>query len=198
MLALTACDGTGSSPASASSTVPPPSATTATASGAAGPYLVYSPPPPPSGPITSGYLGSTLTLDVGNGQQLRLTFHSTAMSAVAALYNQPRQFNVWLTVENPGDQPWKGNLGPLAHVDDDLGGDVAVDPAPAPGQFSSSAKRLGYSNRNLAKPISVPAGGSVGGALLFQMYGGNRVVYVTIDSPAGADPVVWETNFGIF
>ena len=36
------------------------------------------------------------------------------------------------------------------------------------------------------------------GVLLFQMSGGNRVVRITIDSPAGADPIVWETNFGVF
>jgi len=198
-LALTACDGNGSSASSPSSGAPTsPHAASSSPTDAASPYLVYSPPPPPSGPITSGYLGSTLTLDVGNGQHLRLTFHSTAMDAVAALYNQPRQFNVWLTVENPNDTSWKGNLGPLAHVDDDIGGNVAVDPSPAPGLFSSSAKRLGYSNRNLAKPIVIPAGGSVDGALLFQMYGGNRVVYITIDSPANADPIIWETNLGIF
>jgi hypothetical protein len=197
-LALAACDGGGSSTSTPSTSTPSAAATTPASTGAASPYLVYSPPPPPSGPITSGYLGSTLTLDVGAGQRLRLTFHSTAMSAVAAIENQPRQFSVWLTVENPNDAPWKGNLGPLAHVDDDIGGNVAVDVSPAPGDFSTAAKRLGFSNRNLAEPISIPAGTSVDGVLLFQMYGGNRVVYITIDSPSGGDPIIWETNFGVF
>lgn len=194
-LSLAACDGNGSSSASETGAA----ATGASAStGAAGPYLVYSPPPPPSGPITTGYLGQTLTLDVGGDQRLELTFHSTAMSAVAAVENVPRRFSVWLTVENPTDAPWRGNLGPLAHVDDDLGGSVAADPSPAPGDFSTAADRLGFSNKNLAKPISIPPGGSVDGVILFQMYGGNRVVHITIDSPAGGDPIVWETNFGVF
>jgi hypothetical protein len=167
-------------------------------SSAGPPYAVYSPPPPPSEPITTGYLGETLTLDVGDRRTLRLTFHSTAMNAVAAIEDQPRHFSVWLTVENPSDAPWRGDLGPLAHVTDDIGGDVAADPSPAPGDYSSAANRLGFSNRNLARSISIPAGGSVDGVLIFQLYGGNRVVHVTIDSPSGADPVAWETNFGVF
>jgi hypothetical protein len=198
-LAVAACDGNGSASTSATgSTSATTSGSTPPPTEAATPYLVYSPPPPPSGPITTGYVGSTLTLDVGSGQRLRLTFHSTAMSAVAAIENQPRQFSVWLTVENPGDSAWRGQLGPLAHVDDDIGGSVAVDPAPASGDYSTAAKRLGYSNRNLAKPISIAPRASVDGVLLFQMYGGNRVVYITIDSPSGGDPIVWETNFGVF
>ncbi len=199
VLALSACDGSGSSTATPTGEAPSSaSGPTGTPTEAATPYLVYSPPPPPTGPITSGYLGSTLTLDVGDGQRLRLTFHSTAMSAVAAIENQPRQFSVWLTVENPTDAPWKGDLGPLAHVDDDVGGNVAADPSPAPGDYSTAADRLGFSNRNLATPISIPAGESVDGVLLFQLYGGNRVVYITVDSPSGGEPIVWETNFGVF
>ena len=200
-LAGAACDGDGTSSATDTGTTPTDTSATGSTGGPtteATPYAVYSPPPPPSGPITTGYLGQTLTLDVGEGQVLELTFHSTAMSAVAAIENQPRQFSVWLTVENPSDSPWRGNLGPLAHVDDDLGGNVAADPSPAPGDLSGAADRLGFSNKNLAKPISIPAGGSVDGVLLFQMYGGNRVVFITIDSPTGGDPIVWETNFGVF
>jgi hypothetical protein len=198
-LTLAACDGDGTSTPTPTSATPSSAPGTSTApTDAASPYLVYSPPPPPSGPITSGYLGSTLTLDVGDGQRLRLTFHSTAMSAVAAIENQPRQFSVWLTVENPNDITWKGDLGPLAHVDDDIGGNVVADVSPAPGDFSTAAERLGFSNRNLAKPTSIPAGASVDGVLLFQLYGGNRVVYITVDSPSGGEPVVWETNFGVF
>ena len=196
-----ACDGNGDGTPTPTATGTTPSSTTASSAAptdAASPYLVYSPPPPPSGPITSGYLGSTLTLGVGNGRRQRLTFHSTAMNAVAAIENQPRRFSVWLTVENPNDVPWKGDLGPLAHVDDDFGGDVAADPSPAPGDFSTAAGRLGFSNRNLATPISIPSGASVDGVLLFQLYGGNRVVYITIDSPSGGEPIVWETNFGVF
>ena len=166
---LAACDGDGSS--SATETSPPATGATVAPSAAASPYLVYSPPPPPEGPITTGYLGQTLTLDVGEGRSLKLTFHSTAMSAVAATENVPRQFSVWLTVENPSDSPWRGDLGPLAHVDDDIGGNVPADPSPAPGDFSTAATRLGFSNRNLAKPVSVPPGGSVEGVLVFQMYG---------------------------
>lgn len=195
---VAACDGDGTSTPTPTSVAPSSTAAASAATDVASPYLVYSPPPPPSEPITSGYLGQTLTLDVGDGQDLRLTFHSTAMSAVAAIENQPRRFSVWLTVENPTDTAWKGDLGPLAHVDDDIGGNVAADPSPAPGDFSTAAGRLGFSNRNLAKPISIPAGASVDGVLLFQMYGGNRVVYITIDSPSGGDPIVWETNFGVF
>jgi hypothetical protein len=196
VLVLAACDGDGSS--SATETSAPATDATVAPTAAATPYLVYSPPPPPSGPITTGYLGSTLTLDVGGGRHLELTFHSTAMSAVAATENVPRQFSVWLTVENPSDSPWRGDLGPLAHVDDDIGGNVPVDPSPAPGDYSTAATRLGFSNRNLAKPISIQPGGSLKGVLLFQMYGGNRVVFITIDSPSGADPIAWETNFGVF
>jgi len=192
-LAVAACDGNGGS-SSETDTPPAPSTDTPTPA----PYAVYTPPPPPSEPITTGYLGQTLTLDVGGGQHLRLTFHSTAMNAVAATENVPRQFSVWLTVENPTDSPWRGNLGPLAHVDDDIGGDVGADPSPAPGDFSTAATRLGYSNRNLAKAVSIPPGSSVDGVLLFQMYGGNRLVHITIDAPAGGDPIVWETNFGVF
>ncbi|MGZ8596380.1 MAG: hypothetical protein ACXWYJ_12030, partial [Actinomycetota bacterium] len=141
-LTLAACDGDGTSTPTPTSATPSSAPGTSTApTDAASPYLVYSPPPPPSGPITSGYLGSTLTLDVGDGQRLRLTFHSTAMSAVAAIENRPRQFSVWLTVENPNDAPWKGDLGPLTHVDDDVGGNVAADPSPAPGDFSTAADR---------------------------------------------------------
>jgi len=196
VLILAACDGDGSS--SATETGPPATDASAVPTAAATPYLVYSPPPPPSGPITTGYLGQTLTLDAGDGQDLTLTFHSAAMSAVAATENVPRQFSVWLTVENPSDSPWRGDLGPLAHVDDDIGGNVPADPSPAPGDYSKAAARLGFSNRNLAKTISIPPGGSVDGVLLFQMYGGNRVVHITIDSPAGAGPIIWETNFGVF
>ncbi len=198
VLALGACDGAGSSSTPESS----PPVTTATGLSSAGPtgapYLVYSPAPPPSGPITAGYLGQTLTLGVGEGRSLKLTFHSTAMNAVAATENVPRHLSVWLTVENPSDSPWRGNLGLLAHVDDDIGGNVPADPSPAPSDFSTAATRLGFSNRNLAKPIAIPPGASVEGVLVFQMYGGNRVISITIDSPTGAVPIAWETNFGVF
>ncbi|MEO8476670.1 MAG: hypothetical protein ABI572_06415 [Actinomycetota bacterium] len=193
---LAGCDGAGTS----STPEPSTSLTTGTgpSSAPATPYLVYSPPPSPSGPITTGYLGQTLTLGVGEGRSLKLTFHSTAMNAVAATENAPRHLSVWLTVENPSDSPWRGNLGSLAHVDDDIGGNVPADPSPASGDFSTAATRLGFSNRNLAKLLSIPPGASVEGVLVFQIFGGNRVISITIDSPAGADPVAWETNFGVF
>lgn len=195
-----ACDGDAAPVVTGSATAvgSPDSADTISPSSSSPPYLVYSPPPPPDGPITTGYLGETLTLDVGDGQALRLTFHSTAMNAVAATVDAPRHFSVWLTVENPSDAPWRGNLGPLAHVVDDLGGDVVADPSPGPGDLSAAAAHLGYSNHSLAKTISIPPGGSVDGVLLFQMYGGNRVVSITIDSPSGGTPIAWETNFGVF
>lgn len=196
VVAVAACESGGSVPAStdaSSTSQPQPASPDPSASPSFAP--VYEPPAPSGEPITEGYVGQTLTLDVA-GSPLRVTFQSTALDSVAAIPDQPRTFSVWVAVENAGNEPWTGSLGSGTLITDEFAG--AVAPLASPTSFSAAAERLGYRNRNLAAELSVEPGATIQGVLVFELYGGNRDVELVIEPSGSAGPVVWLTKFGIF
>ncbi len=193
-LAAAACDRNATQTPSATR---PSEVPTSQAPASAAPSYppVYEPATPSDEPISDGYVGQTLTLDV-EGTPLRVTFLSTALDSVAAIPDRPRTFSVWFSVENAGDEPWTGNLGSGALITDEFAG--AVAPQSSPSSFSAAAERLGYRNRNLATELSIEPGARVDGVMVFELYGGNRDIELVLE-PAGSEgPVTWLTKFGIF
>jgi hypothetical protein len=108
-----------------------------------------------------------------------------------------RALTVYLTASNPGDDRWSGTIGTDAEVTD-LSGGVFPATRPAPGDLHSSPARYGGSNRSFLRPVSIPAGGSAKGALVFHVTGGNRPITLRISLDGGTTWVEWATNLGVF
>ena len=108
-----------------------------------------------------------------------------------------RALAVYLEVENPGNPTWTGSVGTDAQVTDLTG---AVFPAvpPAPGDLHPDPQRYGGSNQSLLKPVTVKAGATASGALVFHVTGGNRPITLRISLDGGATWGEWATNLGVF
>lgn len=188
---LAAC--TGDSPTTASVT-PSGSASTPSPTGV-DPLVPYSPSPTPFVERTTGFIPDTFTLPTADGGKLYLTPVTTTMTT--AYVRETRAFVVYLDVENPGDASWTGVVGAHAQVTD-LSGAVFEAEPPSPGDLHPDPQRYGGSNRNLLKPITVKAGGTVSGALVFHVTGGNRPITLRISVDGGTTWGEWATNLGVF
>jgi hypothetical protein len=178
----------------------PTSETTSTASpipasGSVDPLVPYSPSPTPFTERTSGFIPDTLTLPTADGSTLTLTPVTTTMTL--GFVDGARAFVVYLDVHDRSDTPWKGAVGAQAQVIDVNGGVFPAEP-PAPGDLHPDPGRYGGSNRNLLREISVPARGSVSGALVFHVTGGNRPITLRVSLDGGQTWGEWATNLGTF
>jgi hypothetical protein len=192
--ALAACDP---------SSEPPPSANDSTRSAPASieptgpdPLVPYSPSPSQFVEKTTGYLGETLTLPTAEGTKLYVTLESTSMTT--EFVDDRRSLAVWLEVENPGGADWTGDLGVGAEIIDENGLSFRAVSRPTAADLHPDPQRYGYSNRNLARPVTVTAGDVVQGAIVFRPTGGNRDITVQLSLDGGTSLVAWQTAMGPF
>ena len=114
-----------------------------------------------------------------------------------AYVHEARALTVYLTATNPGKDAWRGTIGTDAEVTD-LNGATFPATRPAPGDLHPDPARYGGSNRSFQRPVSIAAGGSVRGALVFHVTGGNRPITLRISLDGGTTWVEWATNLGTF
>ena len=189
LLATVACTG-----ATTTSAAPPTPILTPSPSGV-DPLVPYSPPPTPAAASTSGFVPDVLTAPTDGGGSVRLTPVTTTMTT--SYVHETRALTVYLTASNPGHDRWSGTIGADAEVTD-LSGGVFPAARPAPGDLHPSPARYGGSNRSFLRPVSIPAGGSAKGALVFHVTGGNRPITLRISLDGGTTWVEWATNLGVF
>jgi hypothetical protein len=188
-LVLVACDPS-EEPATSSSAG---SAARATASSLPGPDALppYSPSSTPFTEKTSGYRGETLTLPTSEGNKLYVTYESTSMTT--EFVGDRRSLAVWLEIENPGDADWTGDLGADATVVDETGLSFPAVPKPTAADLHPHPERYGYSNRNLARVMTIAAGDSVRGVIVFRPSGGNRDITIELSLDGGTTVASWQT-----
>lgn len=179
---------------STSTTAVPPTPPPPAASGV-DPLVPYSPAPTPDGTATTGFVPDTLTAPTSAGGSLELTPVTTTMTT--AYVHGSRALTVYLTATNRGSDRWRGTIGANAQVTD-LDGAVFRSTRPAPGDLHPVPARYGGSNRSFQRPVSIARGGSVKGALVFHVSGGNRPITVRISLDGGTTWVQWATNLGVF
>jgi len=159
------------------------------------PLVPYSPSPTPFVERTTGFIPDTLTLPTSEGGKLYVTPVTTTMTN--AYVHETRAFVVYLDVENPGAAPWTGAVGADAEVTD-LTGAVFQAVPPSPGDLHPDPQRYGGSNQSLLKRVTVKPGGTVQGALVFHVTGGNRAITLRISVDGGTTWGEWATNLGVF
>lgn len=186
---LVSCTGDGTT---TSTTVP---SSAPTSGSAVDPLVPYSPQATPFQERTTGFIPDTLTLPTTDGGTLYLTPITTTLTQ--EFVDGGRAMTVYLTVENPGETAWTGTIGTDAQVTD-LDAKVFPAVAPAPGDLHPDAERYGGSNHSLLKPVTVKPGGSVSGALVFHIIGGNRAITLRISLDGGTTWGEWATNLGVF
>jgi len=189
LLLVAACTGATTTSTAASTMVPPSSAS------GVDPLVPYSPSPTPHATSTSGFIPDTLTAPTGDGGSIQLTPVTTSMTTTYV--HEARALTVYLTATNPGKDGWRGAIGTDAEVTD-LNGASFPATRPAPGDLHPDPRQYGGSDRSYQRPVSVPAGASVRGALVFHVTGGNRPITLRISLDGGTTWVEWATNLGTF
>jgi hypothetical protein len=191
VVALVACTGNATS---ASPSLSPTTAASPTPGGV-DPLVPYSPATTPFAERTSGYIPDTLTLPTSQGQKLYVTPVTTTMTTT--FVHETRALAVYLTLENPGDQAWKGTIGSDAQIAD-LTGAVFPAQAPASGDLHPDPGTYGGANRSLLKPLRLAPGARANGVLVFHPTGGNRPVTLRISLDGGTTWGEWTTALGVF
>lgn len=158
------------------------------------PLVPYSPSPTPFQERTNGFLHETLTLPTSDGQKLWVTLDSTAIDMT--FVKGTRATSVWLTVQNPGDQPWTGAPGATTTITDELGGTFEPVRRPTAAQLYPRPERYGYSNRNLTQELTIAPGQQVHGVVVFVPTGGNRAADLNISLDGGTTWGYWVMNLG--
>lgn len=143
---------------------------------------------------TKNYYGEALALSAGGGRTLVVRYDGTSLDPV--FVDAKRAFSVYLTLENRGDEPVRGNLA-RAVITDELGNRFRPQARPLPAQLNANAPDYGHANRNLTKSVTVSPDQRVQGVLVFEILGGPRVIQLKISLAPGEPPGVWETNFGV-
>lgn len=196
LLVLPACEGsdptTSASPTGPTSTTSSPAGTGAP--GEPDPLVPFSPAPTEVGERTAGWLGETLLVRTPDGS-LWVSVDSTAMTPFAA--NGSRMLSVWITVHNPGDAAWTGAPGTDALLTDEAGNTFLPISDPSTDELHPTPEAYGASNRNLAGSVTVEAGASLQGVIVFRPTGGNRPVVFSM-SLDGEGRTEWQTNLGPF
>jgi hypothetical protein len=189
LVATVACTG------ATTTTAQPPTSTPTPSPSGVDPLVPYSPPPTPAAASTSGFVPDVLTASTEGGGSVQLTPVTTTMTTTYV--DETRALTVYLTAANAGDDRWTGTIGADAEVTD-LSGGVFPATRPDPGDLHPSPARYGGSNRSLLRPVSIRPGGSVQGALVFHVTGGNRPITLRISLDGGTTWVEWATNLGVF
>ena len=130
-----------------------------------------------------------------DGGSIQLTPVTTTMTT--AYVHETRALTVYITATNAGNDRWHGTIGADAEVTD-LSGATFPATKPAPGDLHPDPARYGGANRSFQRPVSIPGGGSVTGALVFHVTGGNRPITLRISLDGGTTWVEWATNLGVF
>ncbi|MGZ4150030.1 MAG: hypothetical protein ACXVQJ_08325 [Actinomycetota bacterium] len=194
LAALLAPACTGSSATTSPSLQPTGSGATSATPSRPDPLVPYSPSPTPFQERTNGFLHETLTLPTSDGQKIRVTLDSTAIDMTYV--DGTRATSVWLTVQNPGDQPWTGAPGAKTTITDELGGTFLPVRHPTAAQLYPKPERYGHSNRNLTQKLTIQPGQQVQGVVVFVPTGGNRAANLNISLDAGATWGYWVMNMG--
>jgi hypothetical protein len=191
---LAACDRGSSSSTEPASTVPP---TGVPAPSPADGYVPpYSPAPTPIQEVQNGFVGEALTLPTTSGGKIFVTIESTAMTTVPV--NTARSLSVWMTLENPGDEPWIGVPGGYMTITDERGGEFLAVPTPLESDLHPEPQAYGYSNEDLHKRVTIQPGESLDGVVVFRPTGGNRPIQIHMSLDKGKTFGFWVTNLGVF
>jgi len=157
------------------------------------PLVTWSPQPTPVGDRSEGWLRETLAVTTADGGRLHVTPVSTSMTL--EFVDNARSLAIWLEVANVGDEDWTGSLGADASLTDELGGTFLPVASPTSADLHPDPDRYGYANRNLVPALTIPAGETVQGVIVFRPTGGNRPLrlHLTLD---GARTTSWVVNLG--
>lgn len=159
------------------------------------PNIPYSPRPSELAPRTTGFVTETLTLPTTEDARMLVTVDSTAIER--EFTGTYRATSVWVTLENPGDEPWTGVPAAYARISDEAGGVFEPVPAtkadlhPRPGLYDAS-------NRDLTRTATIRPGERLQGVIVFHPTGGNRGVTIAISLNEGGVWGEWTTSLGPF
>lgn len=195
VLAIAACTGDATTETSTiTRTTAAPTAGVENPAGLPDPLIPYSPSPRPLEPRTDGFAGSTLTLPTKDGGTLLVTLDSSALRQ--EWIDDLRSFSVWFTVENAGEQAWRGTPGAVMTITDvneqiyePVTDVVPTDLHPTPETYDAS-------NDLLTEPVTIGPGESIQGAVVFRMPGGFRPITVRMSVDGGTTSGAWATSFG--
>lgn len=197
-LALAACDpDTEPTPTSSG----PTGAPTGTESGSSAPdgpdpNVPYSPRPSELAPRTTGFVTETLTLPITEDARMLVTVDSTALRR--EYQDSYRPLSVWVTFENPGDEPWTGVPAEDARISDEAGAVFEPIPNPPAGDLHPDPDAYGASNRDLTQRTTIAPGGSIRGVIVFHPTGGNRFITIAVSMDGGNVWGEWSTTMGPF
>lgn len=177
-----------STPTGTSSSAPPP--------GEPDPLVPYSPSPSDLVPRTTGFVPETLTLPTPDGGTMLVSVDSTAIER--EFTDTYRAMSVWVTVENPGDEPWTGVPAGFAKISDEAGNVFEPIPDPVAGDLHPKPGRYGASNKDLTQEVTIEPGERLQGVIVFHPTGGNRFITISISMNAGGVWGEWATTMGPF
>jgi hypothetical protein len=195
--ALVACDPTTeTTPTPSESNEPTGSDTGTAAPGGPDPNIPYSPRPSELVPRTTGFVTETLTLPVTEDTRLLVTVDSTAIKR--EYVGSYRAMSVWVTYENPGDEPWSGVPAEDATISDEAGSVFEPIPDPPASDLHPDPARYDASNRDLTEPTTIGPGKRIRGVIVFHPTGGNRFITISISMDGGNVWGEWDTTMGPF
>lgn len=140
-------------------------------------------------------MGETLTLPTSDGQKLQITFDRTAMKA--AFVDGYRSLSVWVTITNPGESSWTGVPGADARIVD-LAPTMFEPLVPTAEDLHPHPEKYGAVNFDLQQEVTIEAGDSLQGVIMFHPPGGNRSMTLGISFDGGATWGEWQMNLGPF
>jgi hypothetical protein len=193
LLSVSAC--TGGDDADPTPAPPPPVTAAPAGDGryvGPDPLVVWTPVAPPVW-REQGWLRETLAVSLGEDRELLVRPVSSSMTL--EYVDDARSLAIWIVVENPQDEDWTGNLGVDATLTDEQGNTFLPVTDPTPADLHPNPGLHGYSNDLLTRQITVPAGESFQGTIVFRPTGGNRPtrLNITLD---GERTTSWVVNLG--
>jgi hypothetical protein len=158
------------------------------------PLVPYSPSPSQLVPRTTGFVPETLTLPTAEGGTMLVTVETTALDQ--AFTDGYRSMSVWVTIENPGDEPWTGVPGAFAKISDEGGAVFEPIADPSAADLHPEPERYQASNRNLLESQTIGPGEALKGVIVFRPTGGNRFITIAISLNGGGVWGEWTTTMG--
>lgn len=193
---LVACDpDADTTPTPSGTSSSPATATGSPAPQGPDPNIPYSPRPSELVPRTTGFVTETLTLPVTDEQRLLVTVDSTAIQR--GFTGTYRATSVWVTFENPTDEPWSGVPAADARISDEAG--AVFEPVPATkADLHPDPQAYDASNLDLTEPATIGPGERLSGVIVFHPTGGNRAITIAISMNGGEVWGEWVTSLGPF
>lgn len=139
----------------------------------------------------------TLTLPTTDGEDatMLVTLSSTAIDT--EFVDGYRSTSVWVSLENPGDEPWSGIPAAAARIADEIG-NVFEPVAPTPADLHPDPERYDASNLDLTERVTIDPGDRLDGVIVFRPTGGNRPITISISLDGGNVWGEWTTSLGPF